>query len=111
MSVESDLGCLIMMLNPYTNGKQMNFQPPATASGANAAEIVEIGTSTTDMSQFQLELQANYADTWVFKGQQQSVNLAVRIQYRWPKLDSKGKFLCWVTDYMLVGFEGSGGGE
>jgi hypothetical protein len=98
-----------MMLNPYTNGRQMNFHPPATASGANAAEMVEIGT--TDLSQFELELQDNYADSWTFKGQQQSVHLAVRIQYRWPKLDGNGKFLCWVTDYMLIGFEGSGGGE
>lgn len=109
MSVESDLGSLIMMLNPYTNGKRMRFDPPSTSTGATAAEVIDVGTA--DLSQFQLELQANYADTWKFKGQNQSVNLAVRVKYCWPKLDSKGKFLCWVTDYMLIGFEGSGGGE
>ena len=87
----------------------MHFDPPDAAAAAADAELVDV--STADLSHFQLELQDNYADSWKFKGEAQTVNLAVRIQYRWAKLDSKGKFLCWVTDYMLVGFEGSGGGE
>jgi hypothetical protein len=108
MSIESDLGSLIMKLNPYTNGKKMHFGPSAAASSATAADMDDVDAA--DLSNFRLELQDNYADSWKFKEEPQTVNLAVRVQYRWAKLDSKGKFLCWVTDYMLIGFEGTGGG-
>ncbi len=77
------------------------------SSAAPAAEMDDVVEA--DLRHFQLELQDNYADSWKFKGESQTVHLAVRIQYRWAKHDSAGKFLCWVTDYMLVGFEGSGG--
>jgi hypothetical protein len=47
---------------------------------------------------------------WSFKGQPRRVDTALRIAYRWAKKDKDGKFICWITDYLLIGYEGSNGG-
>jgi hypothetical protein len=47
---------------------------------------------------------------WSFKGQPRRVDMALRIAYRWAKKDKNGKFMCWITDYLLIGYEGSNGG-
>jgi hypothetical protein len=107
MSVERDLGTLIRKLNPYSNGRPILFGATAPEVTPNAAPMSDSGH--VDLSQFNMELEAEYADAWNFKGQPHKINTAVRIMYRWPKFDGNNNFVCWVTDYMLVGFEGSGG--
>jgi hypothetical protein len=47
---------------------------------------------------------------WSFKGQPRRVDMALRIAYRWAKKDKCGNFICWITDYLLIGYEGSNGG-
>ncbi|MBV8504462.1 MAG: hypothetical protein JOZ11_01400 [Alphaproteobacteria bacterium] len=47
---------------------------------------------------------------WNFKGQPRRIDTALRIAYRWPKMDTNGNFVCWITDYLLIGYEGSNGG-
>jgi hypothetical protein len=61
------------------------------------------------MTRVWMEIDTRYADDWTFKGQPHSINKAVRIAYRWAIKD-KNNVLYWVTDYLLVGFEGSNGG-
>ena len=107
MSVERDLGTLIRKLNPYSNGRPIHFGPTAPEIAPNAAPPSDSGH--VDLSQFNMELEGEYADAWNFKGQPHKINTAVRIMYRWPKFDVNNNFVCWVTDYMLIGFEGSGG--
>jgi len=47
---------------------------------------------------------------WSFKGQPRRVDMALRIAYRWAKKDKDDKIICWITDYLLIGYEGSNGG-
>ncbi len=47
---------------------------------------------------------------WAFKGQPRRIDTALRIAYRWAKKDDDGNFICWITDYLLIGYEGSNGG-
>jgi hypothetical protein len=47
---------------------------------------------------------------WAFKGQARRIDTALRIAYRWAKRDKHGHFICWITDYLLIGYEGSNGG-
>jgi hypothetical protein len=111
--MEEALGKLIVSLNPYTKAalRTMHFgnaTPKDNVQSAQAATAQANGTV-----QFELEVADNYSELWGFKGEPQKVNRAVRIKYRWPKLDDsdQNKILYWVTDYMLVGFEGTGGGS
>ena len=113
MSLEAELGKLIVSLNPYTDAalRIMHFGPVAPSTDAAAAR--DAAASVNDALPFELEVVDQYAEMWGFKGEPQKVNKAVRIKYRWPKLDpnNSNKILYWVTDYLLVGFEGTGGGS
>ena len=125
MSMEEDLGTLIRMLNPYTDGSKGTMDPHTfiTAAPTPAAAAIPAATPATsppptstpapaapDMTGMWMEVDTRYADDWTFKGQSHSINKAVRIAYRWAKKDAAGNTLYWVTDYLLVGFEGSNGG-
>jgi hypothetical protein len=111
MSMEEQLGRLIVALNPYTDAavKIMHFSP--VVASANAAGALDAAASVNDTLNFDLEIGDQYAEMWGFKGEPQKINKAVRIKYRWPKIDpqNSNNILYWVTDYLLVGFEGSGG--
>jgi hypothetical protein len=98
MSVECDLGTLIRMLNPYTNGGEgsMRF---ASAGGA----------ATTDLTQVRLEVD-DYEGHWTFKGQDQRIKKAVRIEYRYPAEGAAGEAGVLATEYLLIGYVGAGGG-
>jgi hypothetical protein len=98
-----DLGTLIMNINPYPKIKTDmdiyvgNPNPPATPN---------------DLCQVELMFDDSYSEghEWTFRGEPQPVKLAARIRYRYPSLkDATGKVLCWTSDYLLIGFEGSGG--
>jgi hypothetical protein len=45
---------------------------------------------------------------WSFKGQPRRVDMGLRIAYRWKKI--VGGQTVWITDYLLIGYEGSNGG-
>jgi len=113
MSMEEALGKLIVSLNPYTDAalRTMHFGNGAPSANAQAAHAA--AAKVNGSVQFELEVTDNYAEMWGFKGEPQKVNRAVRIKYRWPKLDpqNNGNILYWVTDYLLIGFEGTGGGS
>jgi hypothetical protein len=129
---EEDLGTLICMMNPYTNGAVGSMDPhmfveswsatPTTpsAGGSSAGAAISpptgptspspTGSNVSEMGNFWMEIDDKYPASWSFKGQPQKVNTALRIGYRWKKT-VPGRPDIWVTDYLLVGFEGSGGGE
>lgn len=107
MSVEKALGTLIRKLNPYSKGRSLHFGRVPPEEAPSPCAVVDPGH--VDLNQFNMELEAGYVDSWNFKGQPHKINTAVRIMYRWPKFDSDNNFVCWVTDYLLVGFEGTGG--
>ncbi len=104
------LGQLICDMNPYTE------MPKWQMSGAlKTGEMdVLVGASHTDAAgtarQMEVEVETGYPAQWAFKGQQQNVNTALRVKYRFPVLDKDGKEIYWVTEYLLVGYLGSGAG-
>src|SRR5215469_14956768 len=111
MSMEEALGKLVVSPNPYTKAALMHFGNGTPKADVKAAE--NAAAQVNGNAQFELEVADNYSELWNFKGEPQKVNRAVRIKYRWPKLDDgdSTKILYWVTDYLLVGFEGTGGGS
>ena len=98
MTMEEAIGKLVCMLNPYTRDMDIyvgNADPK---------------TVDNDFRQVDLEVDTNYPAEWEFKEQRQRVNTAARIRYRYPVKDKDtGAILYWIDDYMLIGFEGSGG--
>jgi hypothetical protein len=114
------LGELICRLNPYTRRKD-----PSTGRSTGDMDV-KLGAAGTDpggannpYAQVELEVDTKYAADWTFKGQAQRVNTAVRIKYRYPVLGPKDastssakpvlEVKYWVEDYLLLGYEGSGG--
>jgi hypothetical protein len=116
MSVAEDLGKLIIMLNPYTKGAADGMDPHTftaaapSAGPAGAAPAAPAAGSGSGPGRIWMEIDTKYADDWTFKGQPHSISKAVRIAYRWAKKDDNGNILYWVTDFLLIGFEGSNGG-
>ncbi|HTV45442.1 MAG TPA: hypothetical protein VMF05_09005 [Stellaceae bacterium] len=153
MSIDRDLGALICMLNPYTNGQQDAMDPhvfvaadwsstptpavtyqntsPAQTMGpaqtTGPAQATSPGQTTSpagpastasptpapaptappDMTGVWIEEDKQHPH-WEFKQQPHRIAKAVRIAYRWPY--TVGTQTVWITDYVLVGFEGSNGG-
>ncbi|HUC09505.1 MAG TPA: hypothetical protein VL985_03655 [Stellaceae bacterium] len=101
-SLDEDLGRLISMMNPYTNGESGTMDPHMFID-AKAQPVGE----NLEIKDVWMEIDSNYPASWTFKGQEQKVNTALRIGYRWKK--TVGTKVVWMTDYLLVGFEGSGG--
>ena len=96
MSIEQALGTLIRMANPYTSGAAgtINFAGAPLAIDPNQIPVEE----------------DNYTTQWVFKGQTETVEKALRIQYQYDATDDKGNLLGYkVTEHLLIGFAGSGG--
>lgn len=133
MSIDSDLGALICMLNPYTYGKQDAMDPhvfvpanytalaaahnPASPAAGGAPAAPSSGavpapapgtspSSPPDMTGVWIEEDKQHPH-WEFKQQPHRIAKAVRIAYRWPY--TVGAQTVWITDYVLVGFEGSNG--
>jgi hypothetical protein len=116
MAQTTDLGTLIMALNPYTNNRWVSKGGPNTGEmdvftlnstpnpgGANGGTIPQI----------QLEVDATYAGEWTFKGQPHRLGKAARMKYRFPVMDTSpgaaaGAVAYWVEDYVLIGFEDGG---
>lgn len=99
MPAAQALGQLIFMLNPYTNGRS---NAVAIGSGGPGDDV--------DLSQVSIEVD-NYSGQWSFKGQEQRVTKAIRIQYRYRADGEAGDYGVLTTEHLLIGFVGSGGGE
>ena len=138
MSVERDLGALICMLNPYTDGTPGSMDPHvfiaanwslpapnapaaithqdtaanpypnlAPAANPNPNPTPAAPAQPPDMTGVWVEEDKQHPH-WEFKQQTHRIAKAVRIAYRWPKVVNG--LTVWITDYMLVGFEGANGG-
>lgn len=103
------LGELICRLNPYTRRTD-----PDSGKTTGDMDVLlapdSLGDPKNLYAKVQMEVDTKYPESWSFKGQPQKVNTAVRIRYRYPVKDKDGRFLYWVDDYLLLGYEGSGGG-
>jgi hypothetical protein len=113
MSMADDLGKLIMMLNPYTNDPDYPTTPMDIYVGNPNPPPGMPGTTAipNNYCQVELEVDTKYPSEWTFKQEPQRVNVAARIKYRYgvnpdPKT---GVPQYWIEDYLLIGFEGSGG--
>jgi len=110
MSMEEDLGTLIRMLNPYTDGSKGTMDPhtfiaaapiPAATPASTPPPTPSPAPPVPDMTGVWMEVDTRYADDWTFTGQSHSINKAVRIAYRWAKKDAAGIFYtgllttCW----------------
>ncbi len=104
MAMETDLGKLIMMLNPYTQDGTKTTPMDIYVENPDPATI------QTDYKQVDLEVDTEYPGEWEFKEQQQRINTAARIRYRYGVKDKDtGEVMYWIDDYLLIGYEGSGG--
>jgi len=131
MSVAEDLGTLIIKMNPYAGGlmephtflpAQPPSAPPTTTPGATpspptttpgatpSAPTATPAAHPPDATRIWMEMDKYGTGDWAFKGQPRRIDTALRIAYRWAKLDNDGNFICWITDYLLIGYEGSNGG-
>jgi hypothetical protein len=105
------LGELICRLNPYTE------LPVNQNTGLSTGDMI-IGMLPPADQGYQppnstiacmgIEVERNYKPVWTFKGQDQTVQTAVRIPYRFPVLKN-GEVAYWQTEYLLLGFVGGGG--
>jgi hypothetical protein len=116
MSTAEDLGKLILMMNPYTDGSDDSMEPH-TFLAAQSSSAMQTGAAAAttashapDATCIWMEMDKYGTGDWTFKSQPYHINTALRIAYRWAKKDKQGHFLCWVTDYLLIGYAGSNGG-
>jgi hypothetical protein len=111
MSVEQALGTLIATANPYPKGGAMHFvAPKADAEGVLQLDAKGVPLAgDISLRDIQVEEDSRYPGEWMFKGQPQRIAKAVRIQYQYTKKGHNGEWYL-VTDYLLVGFEGTGAG-
>lgn len=136
MLIEQELGTLIRRLNPYTDGKSKSMMLTGDSPNLNTlAAVLKDGVKgdktknkdaltaaatavddALDLTHLDLEVDDNYAQTgtqWLFRGQPQNIKKVLRLKYRYPVRDKNdsNKILCWVSDYLLIGYSGSGGGQ
>jgi hypothetical protein len=100
------LGNLINDLNPYYD----------TTIGAAWEMDIYMGNPTPTPPvptgtpyQIEVEVDSRYPGQWNFGGQPQNINRALRIRYRYQKTSPSGTPY-YLEDYLLIGFQGTGGG-
>ena len=104
--LESDLGTLIRMLNPHTDGSEgsMSFAPPGLGVPPPTAPIV----NPADLAQIQLEID-DKASRWAFKTGTENIERALKVLYRYPLKDTQGNSNgLFATDYLIVGYANGG---
>jgi hypothetical protein len=113
MAVNTDLGDLLLMLNPYL--KAPISQTGLTISGIDIycrnpqpVPATPPAPSTT-IAEIKYELDGPYAQDWNFRNQPQKIGMAVRICIRYQITDWSGN-TSWAEDYLLVGYGGGMGG-
>jgi len=107
------LGELICRLNPYT--RLPTSPTTGLSTGLMAVGVLPSalpGQNPHDpnaiIARMGIEVERNYKPVWTFKGQEQTVQTAVRIPYRFP-VYSGDELLYWQTEYLLLGYVGGGG--
>jgi hypothetical protein len=121
MLMELELGMLISKLNPYEN-TEMYLVPgnPNETKGALQAPQGRMTSEQTalrqsieetmnkNLQQIKIRVETREREylAWQFKDLPRLVKRAVRIEYR-HLYKTTG---LWVTDHLLVGYEGSNGG-
>lgn len=118
MSIAEDLGKLIIMMNPYAGGSMVphtflaateGSAPPSTSTAPSANPPTSTSASQPpDAACIWMEMDRYGVGDWSFKGQPRRVDMGLRIAYRWKKV--VGGQTVWITDYLLIGYEGSNGG-
>jgi hypothetical protein len=109
MSIESDLGTLIRMCNPYGGGRPgtMHMGPGAPLDVRQIAEASP--PAIEDLGRFHVQVE-NYAGEWLFKGISYRVNRALLIPYRCPLTAKDGTLLpVFATQHLLIGYAGGNG--
>lgn len=135
MPVNTDLGEVILRLNPYANNAVPQYGrltgpvdiymheppsfPPGVAVPAGGGGLAPPGTVNQSggdepagtIVDVQVEMESNYPVEWTFKGLPQKVYKTLRIRYRYPVWAAAGPphVSYWVEDYMLIGYEGGPG--
>ena len=84
------------------HGLTRSFDAPISEGGIVAAAI---GMGTYGLRPV---VEVQFAD-YIYPGFDQIVSEAARIRYRYPVKDSDGQVLYWIDDFLLIGYEGSGG--
>jgi hypothetical protein len=112
MAMEKDLGTLIRLLNPYADTMHLSTAEPPNAEGVQA---LIAGAQPTAPSDILVEAETRQVEylSWQFKDLPRRVKKAIRVTYRHPvRKDNApdGAILCWVTEHLLIGYEGSNGG-
>ena len=105
MALEQELGQLINILNPYSN-------PTGAAGYPNPMEfrtnMPPAGPGQVT-AQFEVEID-NYEGEWSFKGVTNKVSRALRITYRYPRVDANNNPNgVWATEHLLIGYAGGNG--
>lgn len=119
MSIAEDLGALIITMNPYAGGSMVPHTflsaatqpsaPPTTSTGGSPTPPTPTPTAPPpDATCIWMEMDRYGTGDWAFKGQPRRIDTALRIAYRWKKV--VGDQTVWITDYLLIGYEGSNGG-
>ena len=113
MAMELELGMLIYALNPYA--EVMHLSPADPPPDPNEVQGALQGNAFNDIKQhaesnvrkvlMEMETRQTEYLSWQFKDLPRLVKRAVRIEYR----HLYKKTGVWVTDHLLVGYEGSNG--
>jgi hypothetical protein len=100
MSEEEAFGTLIRKLNPHigTEGSMYFTRMGTEVQGAE--------TTPADVSKMEVEVD-NSPIEWGFREEPHSIIKALRIRYRYPSLNAQREVLYWVSEHLLVGYEGS----
>jgi hypothetical protein len=117
MPQNTDLGQLILQLNPYTNRaipytglttgridiycRQLPPDPEPDPPPPTPPKIV--------IRNMSYEMDGPYAQDWNFRNQSLKIGMAIKICVRYEILD-QNKNSSWVEDYLLVGYGGGMGG-
>jgi hypothetical protein len=105
MPVESDLGTLIRMLNPHTDGSEgtIHLAPAGMGPPASAPRV-----DPNDLAQIQLEID-NGTGVWPFKTGTMGIQRAIKIQYRYPLKDANGNLTgLFAIDHLMIGYANGG---
>src|SRR5712692_3122481 len=113
MAMARALGTLIRLLNPYAETMHLSTREPPNARGIQQAieEDAQAEAAARDnIPQIFLEMETREGEylSWQFKELPRGVKRALRIEYRHPVRDKNPphEILSWVTDHLLVGYEG-----
>lgn len=114
MALELELGMLIYALNPYADTMHLSTaNPPAEPNqilgvlqGDNLQGLLDGARANIRGISMEMETKEVEYLSWNFKDLPRLVKRAVRIEYRHLYRETG----VWVTDHLLVGYEGSNGG-